>query len=104
MYGAPVGSVLITADNQVITVDRQNGQGIRIFNVHILSGGGGGAIVSFKNGTTVGDTIWITETGTTSTGKTIDYGIQGHFFPNGCFVDIDANTTSVLVSCRKELA
>lgn len=104
MYGSPVGSILVTSDSQVISVDIVKGESVRVFNVHILSGGGGGAVVSLRNGTTVAGTIYITETGTASTGKTFDYGVQGHLFPGGCFVDVDANTTSVLISCRKELA
>lgn len=99
MYGAPVGSILVTADGELIAA----GNTIRVFNIHILSGGGGGAVVSLKNGGASG-TVWITETGTTSTGKTFDYGINGLLFTNGCFVDVDANTTSVLLSCRKEIA
>lgn len=103
MYGSPVGSVLVTADGASITVDKQKGEGVRVFNVHIISGAGGGAVVSFKNGG-ASDTIWLKETGTASTGKTFDYGVNGVFFTNGCYVDVDTNTTSVLVNCRKELA
>lgn len=104
MYGAPVGSVLVGSSDAALITTLAQGEGVRVFNMHILSGGGGGAIVSLRNGQTVGGTIWITETGTTSTGKTFDYGINGHFFPAGVFVDVDTNTTSVLIACRKELA
>jgi hypothetical protein len=88
------GDQLITADG-VIGV---SGKPIRLFNMHIISGAGGGAIVSVRAGTVVGGTIQITETATASTGKTFDYGMHGHYFPTGAFVDVDTNTTSVLVS------
>lgn len=88
------GSVLITSDG----VTGTSGNPTRVFNIHIISGAGGGAVVSFRNGATVGSTIYLTEVGTVSTGKTIDYGTNGQYFPSGCFVDVDTNTTSVLVA------
>lgn len=87
------GTVLITADGAVGT----SGVATRVFNIHIISGGGGAAIVNLRNGTLVTDTIYIKETGTVSTGKTFDYGMKGHLFPAGLYVDVDANTTSVAV-------
>lgn len=88
------GTQVITADGVVGAA----GVAVRIFAIHILSGGGGAAVVSLKTGSVVGGTAWITETGTTSTGKTFSYGTQGVFFPNGCFCDVDTNTTSVTVT------
>lgn len=88
------GSQLITADGVLGT----SGKAVRIYNIHILSGGGGGAVVALRAGTAVGGAIQIQETGTVSTGKTFDYGMHGHYFTTGCFVDVDANTTSVLIS------
>ena len=87
------GSQLLTADG-VVGV---SGRAVRVFSVHIISGGTA-AVVSFKNGTAAGDTSWVTETGTISTGKTVDFGCNGILFPAGCFVDCDTNTTSVLVN------
>lgn len=87
------GTQLITADGVVNSAS----VAVRIFSIHILSGGGGAAVVSLRNGAVVGGTIWVTETGTASTGKTFSYGTQGILFPSGCFVDVDANTTSVAV-------
>lgn len=87
------GTVLITADGAVGTA----GVGTRVFFIHIISGGTA-AIVSLRNGSTVGSTIYVTETGVISTGSTKPYGANGIFFPAGCFVDVDTNTTSVLVS------
>lgn len=104
MYGSPVGSILVGSSDIALITTLAAGEGVRVFNMHILSGGGGAAVVSLRNGQTVAGTIWITETGTASTGKTFDYGVQGHYFPAGVFVDVDTNTTSVLISCRKEIS
>lgn len=88
------GTQLVTADGVVASA----GTAVRVFTIHILSGGGGAAVVSLRTGSVVGGAIWVTETGTVSTGKTIQYGTQGIWFPNGCYVDVDANTTSVAVT------
>lgn len=88
------GSQLVgTADAAI----GSSGKATRVFNIHIISGGTA-AIVSLRNGTSASDTIYLTETGTISTGKTIDYGTKGQLFSNGCFVDVDTNTVSVLVA------
>lgn len=88
------GTQLITADGVVGAA----GTAVRVFAIHILSGGGGAAVVSLRSGSVVGGTIWVTETGTVSTGKTFTYNTPGIWFPSGCFVDVDANTTSVAVT------
>jgi len=88
------GTQIITADGVV----NASSVAVRVFAVHIISGAGGGAVVSLRSGAVVGGTIWVTETGTASTGKTFSYGTQGILFPNGCFVDVDTNTTSVAVT------
>lgn len=87
-------TTVVTADGVVASA----GQAVRVFAIHIISGAGGGAVVSLRSGSTVGGTVWITETGTASTGKTFPYGTQGVLFPSGCFVDVDTNTTSVTVT------
>ena len=88
------GTQLITADGVVGAA----GVAVRIFAIHVISGGGGAAVPALRSGSVIGGTIWIKETGTTGTGKTFSYGLQGVHFPNGCFVDVDANTTSVAVT------
>lgn len=74
------------------------GAATRVFAVHIISSGGGAAVVSLRNGTSASDTIYLTLTGTTSTGATFAFGTNGFLFPSGCFVDVDTNTTSVAVA------
>lgn len=87
------GSQLVTADAAL----GASGKAVRVFAMHIISGGVAG-IVSLRNGTTASDTAYVTETGTVGTGQTFNYGTQGILFPSGCFVDVDANTTSALVT------
>jgi len=93
------GSQLVVADGVV----GSSGKPIRVFSMHILSGGGGAAVVSLRSGTAVSGTIRITETGTISTGKTFTYGKYGYLFEAGCYCDVDANTTSVLIEFEQEL-
>lgn len=89
------GSILITADGVLGT----SGAPVRVYNMHVISNGSGAAVTALRAGTAVGGTIQIQETGTTSTGKTFDYGMHGHYFPTGCFVDVDGtNGVSVLIS------
>lgn len=75
-----------------------SGNAVRVFNIHIITSGITAAVVSLRNGTAAGATAYVTESGTASTGKTIDYGMKGVLFPAGCFCDVDGNTTSVLVA------
>jgi hypothetical protein len=92
------GSQLISADG-VVGV---SGKPIRIFNIHIISGAGGAAVVNLRSGAAVGGTIRIKETGIIDTGKTFSYGKRGFLFEAGCYCDVDTNTTSVLVQYVQE--
>lgn len=92
------GGQLVTSDIAVGT----SGSPVRIYSIHILSSGGGAAVVNLRAGTAVSGTIRIKETGTISTGKTFNYGKNGFLFETGCFCDIDANTTSCLVNYSQE--
>lgn len=87
------GSQNITADGAVGT----SGASTRVYSIHIVSGGTA-AIVSFYNNTSVTGTAFLKLTGTISTGATFTFGTYGAVFNSGCFVDVDANTVSVLVS------
>lgn len=91
------GSKLFTADGVV----GASGEPIRVYSIHIISGGTAG-VVNLRDGTTVAGTIRVTETGVASTGKTIEYGEWGILFENGCFYDEDANVTSALITYAQE--
>lgn len=74
------------------------GTAVRIFSLHIISGGGGASVVSLRNGATGSGAIWVTQTGSTSTGATFNYGAHGVVFPAGCFVSTDSNSADVTIA------
>jgi hypothetical protein len=92
------GSQLVVADLAVGV----SGHPCRVFGIHAISGAGGGTVVNMRNGIAATSTIYLTQTGTASTGATFNYGPYGILFPDGCFCDVGANLTSVLVSFRME--
>lgn len=89
------------ASSQLFTADGQVGgsgtPAVRVFSLHFISGVTP-AVVSLRNGASPGATAYVTQTGTASTGSTFTFGLQGILFPAGCFCDVDANTTSALVT------
>lgn len=93
------------ASSQLFVADGQVGSSgtpvIRVFALHIISSSGTTApVVSLRNGTSAGATAFVTHTGTATVGagNTFTFGTQGMIFPSGCFCDVDANTTSALVT------
>lgn len=86
------GSAYLTADGNVGIVSKPK----IVYAIHVISGGGGAAVVAINNNGS-GGTLYMKLTGTVSTGATFAFP-EGVFFPNDCYVDVDANTTSVLVS------
>ena len=98
----PIGygtSTLITADAQVTAVTKAT----RLYSMHVLSGAGGGAVITMKSGGS-GGTTYLVETGTASKGATFNYGEAGITFPAGLYVDVDTNTTSVVLTYAVGLA
>lgn len=86
------GSVYLTVDTDVgISADPKY-----LYGLHIISGAIAG-IVKLYNGTSASGTLYMQVTGISNDGYTIDFP-EGFHFPGGIFVDIDANTTSVLLS------
>lgn len=79
------------------TAIQASGVAVRIFMVHIVSGGTA-SVVSLKNGTASGSTNYLTLTGTISTGATFNFGDKGILFPSGCFVVTDTNTSNVALT------
>ncbi len=69
----------------------------RVFTIHILSDGTAGVAI-LRNGTTASGTAYVTETGTISLGKTVNFGTQGIFFPGGCFLDVDSHVVGGCVT------
>lgn len=88
------GTQLLAADGALGT----SGTAVRVYAISILSGATAG-ILSLRNGTGTGDTIYATLTcAAVSTSTVFTFGTTGMFFPNGCFVDIISNVTSAAVS------
>lgn len=83
------GTYYITSDG----VLGPSGKAVRVYSLVVLSGAGGGAVVSVCNGT-ASTTEYDQINGTAS--KAIVRGYEGGMvFKDGCYIDLDANTTSV---------
>lgn len=78
-----------------------SGKPVRVFCVNFLSGGTAGVLI-LRNGTSASATVFVTENGVVSSGKTIAYGQTGVFFPAGCFLDVDANVAGGVISFAQE--
>ncbi len=74
-----------------------SGRAVRVFTLHLISDGTA-TVSSLRNGTSASATIYVTETGTINTGKTINYGDEGMLFPAGCFLDVDTHATGGIVT------
>ena len=92
------GSKRITASGELNAA----GERLRVYMMNVLCGAGGNGVVSLKSGGVAGD-IWIQQVGTASQGVTFDYTDKGVVLPNGCYVTIDANVVSVVITYEKEI-
>ena len=90
------GNVTLSSDNVVGT----SGKPIRVFHIHLVSGGTLSTTI-FKNGTTTGGTAYLQADGVANKGSDLDfhYGVR---FPNGCFMDTDANISYCTISYTEE--
>lgn len=78
-----------------------SGKPIRVFSLNFLSDGTAGVLI-LRNGTSASDTVFVTENGVVSSGKTVEYGQTGILFPAGCFLDIDVHVTGGVISFARE--
>lgn len=92
-----VGTVRLTADGAVGV----SGKPVRVWNVEMLNGAAVGELV-LRNGTTASATVYVKKNGVTLADTDTFNWARGILFPNGCFFDIDANTTAVVVSFEME--
>lgn len=108
MYGAPVGTVSITASGYILSTTITDAgsttvntpQGTRIFNIHLISGGTA-SVLNIANGQ--GGTNWLKLTcPVVSTGNTFDFGINGVFFPLGAYATVDGNIVTAQIQCRQD--
>ncbi len=86
---AKAGTFRITADG----VLGPSGVPVRVYSIVVLSGAGGAAVVAVCNGTD-NTTKYDQINGTASKAVVREYR-DGLVFPNGCYIDLDANTTFV---------
>ena len=91
------GTVLLTADG-VVGV---SGKPVRVYSVHLISGSTA-STCTLENGTTASGTIYAQIDGIASQGVTINFA-GGLCFPDGCFLDADANISSCVIVCSVEL-
>ena len=96
MYGAPVGTRNITTSTQIVPV----GYHARIFNINFVAAGTSTTVKILNNGSA--GTVFLQEQSVSSNPKTVDYGPQGHEFPNGLYVLLDAQISYATVSYRQE--
>lgn len=90
--------VIVSATDAVVGA---SGKPVRVFCVNFLSGGTAGVLI-LRNGTSASGTVFVTENGVISSGKTVPYGTTGIFFPGGCFLDVDANVAGGVISYAQE--
>lgn len=90
------GNQLMTTDGVVGT----SGNPIRVFSIHMISGGSAGDI-NLRNGTTASDTIYVQMVGTASAGATISFA-GGQRFPDGCYYEESTAPTSALITYTEE--
>jgi len=72
---------------------------VRIFTVHIVCGT---AAIAHVTAATQAGTAVLKETGTANTGKTINYGDQGIYFPTGAYCSFETNVTRVVVTYSQD--
>lgn len=90
------GTVRLTEDSLVGT----SGKPIRIFSIHLVSGGTL-STTTFKNGTSTSGTAWVQVDGLASSGVTLNFA-GGVRFPAGCYMDTDANISYCTVTYTEE--
>lgn len=88
------GSRKITSSGLVGATTGVQNNPCTVYSVSWLSTGGGAGVVILGDGPS-GAVERARATGTTSAGATLTFGKNGKYFPNGCYVTVDANTTYV---------
>ena len=98
MYGAPVGSQRCVGDTTIVPP----GNEARLFGINVVSSGTTAIINFLTNGST--NTTWNSErvTNVVNIASSIDYGINGIWFPNGMHMTTDNQGNKVIVHFRRE--
>ena len=90
------GSTRLTADGLV----GSSGNPIRVFMIHLLSDTTA-STTALNNGTLSTDTVYIQVDGIASKGVTLNFA-GGLRFPDGCYLNADANIVSAVVTFTEE--
>ena len=85
------GSTRLTGDG-VVGI---SGKPTRVFFIHLISGATG-STTTLENGTSASGTIYAQIDGVASSGVTVNFA-GGLLFPDGCFMDTDANISSAVI-------
>ena len=97
MYGDMIGSSVFTQGGTIVPV----GYAGRIFNINFLTSGTNVAVRFYTGGS--GVTLFLQEDNTgTNKPKTVDFGANGHRFPNGIYIYPDTAVTQTTVSFKRE--
>ncbi len=97
-FGGRPGTQNFTTTDAILG---KGGRPCRVYGVYLLSTSTA-SVVILRNGQTVGGTIQLQLDGTISK-ATYWTDPNGLLFANGCFVDVDNNTSALAVSFEEEL-
>jgi hypothetical protein len=84
------GSIKYTSTGAVGVANKP----VTVYSLSWLSNGSGAGVPILGDGPT-GAVERFRATGTTSQGSTVYFGANGKYFPVGCYLTVDANTTYV---------
>ncbi len=90
------GTTRLTADGLV----GSSGKSIRVFDIHLVSGATA-STCTLENGTDASGTAYIQIDGVASKGVTLGFA-GGVRFPDGCFLDADANISYATIVFTEE--
>ena len=96
MFNVLPGVTRLTADGQV----GATGRAVRIYSVHLVSGGTG-STTTLCNGTLTVDTVYAQIDGTANKGVTVNFE-GGLLFPSGCHMNTDANISFASIVFSQE--
>lgn len=74
-----------------------SGQPVRVYGVQVQSTAIAGRAIFYNGTDATGDRLFDADGEPNATKNATDVSPEGAYFPGGCFVDIDANTTAVIV-------
>ena len=86
------GTTILTVDG-VVGI---SGAPTRVYGMEIQSGGTAGRVILY-NGTDATGGNYVNRVGKSNQGDPLDFGAEGKFFPAGCYADLDANVTRVII-------